>query len=102
VAQVSSVYGPDWLGNLAPFVWETSVATVFVDAANLNPGAEGIGRLDGAFHRALTFESIHDGTAVLARSGELALELAVFAEQRRVDLKCAAHLPADHPNRSLI
>ncbi|WP_331769344.1 hypothetical protein OG948_36810 (plasmid) [Embleya sp. NBC_00888] len=66
------------------------------------PGAEGIGRLDGAFRLALTVEAINDGTAVLARSREFALELAFFADQRRVGLTCAANLPADHPDRSLI
>ncbi|MFI6982811.1 hypothetical protein ACIBSV_29980 [Embleya sp. NPDC050154] len=102
VARVSSVFGEDWLGNLAPFEWTTAAPTVMVGATTLNLGAEGIGRLDGAFRLALTVEAINDSTAVLARSRELALELPVFADQRRAGLTCAAHLPADHPDRSLI
>ncbi|MFI6978926.1 hypothetical protein ACIBSV_10040 [Embleya sp. NPDC050154] len=102
VADVSSIHRPDWTGNLAPLSWTTATPTLPLAPRHLDAIAEGIGRLDGALHRALTFEPIHDGTAVLAHSGEFTEELGVFADQRRVALMATAHLPQEHPHRSLI
>ncbi|MGC0418602.1 hypothetical protein [Embleya sp. AB8] len=105
VAKVSSAYGEDWLGSLAPLAWETAAPTLPVGPTTLNLTAEGIGRLDGAFHRAFEFEPIAAAggrTAVLGQSGEFVEELAVFADQRRAGLDRAARLPGGHPYRSLI
>jgi hypothetical protein len=101
VAEVRSDYDEQWLGNLAPLEWETSVPTVGVDPACLGPAAQAIGRLDAAFHRALVFEPTTDGRAVLARSqdGKFVVSLEVFSDQRRGDLEKATRRRAGEGSR---
>ncbi|WP_406292232.1 hypothetical protein [Embleya sp. NBC_00896] len=102
MAEVSTDYDDNWMGNRAALDWATPVPTTAVDPTILDLVARGIGRLDAAAHRAFTVEPINGGPAVFAYAGNFREELAVFADQRRFELTQFARCRPGHPFRPLI
>lgn len=82
--------------------WETPVNTVAVDPSTLNAVARGLGRLDGATHRAFAAQRLDDGDGWRIDANGFHDHVADFAAQRRKPLGDAAANPPGHPQETLI